>query len=412
MKEKNSGNRFTLFIKNNFLLFFSVYFIAMFLEITTIDRNFEHLQIITSALKIVAYLMFATRLVLIIPTYVSKIKDLRSRSNKYFVLLLIMILMLSLSLICTLIYTGNKKYIMILLVVIASYGTDLYRITKRMEKLQIICTSVLVLLSVLGIVYNYAIYREDGLIRNSFGFGYPSSLAQMIMCISILHLFNSKFCTRKIDLLVIQVLNIGAYAITNSKTELLIIEIILVATLIYNTKSLKKHCIKLGKFILSLFSKIFWILPITALILVITYTTNPVSQCVDKALSNRIRYPYSVMQEYGFSIFGKEIEFVGNGIKDRQKYPNRPSNFVDNEYLQGLFTNGIMFFITEIAILSMYLYVLRKQKDYKIMFISMIFLIFALLNPKLKELIYCPILFMIVKTLMDGNIKQEIQEKF
>ena len=405
MKEKiNTG--VALFIKNNFILFFSFYFVAMFLETTTIDRNFENLKFITSVIKIVAYIMFFGRLILIIPDYKEKIKKFRKNNYKYYLLIVVAVLTLFLSLILTFIYTGNKKYIMIFLILISSYGTSFFKITKRLEKLQILCTTILVLFSMFGFVDNYVIYREDGLARNSLGFGYVTNLSQMIMCAIILHLFNLKFYEKKINLLYLQLVNICIYFITNSKTEFIIVELVLLSTCIYNIEYLKKYCIAYGKKILSVFCKIFWALPIISLVLVVTYTSNPVSGYIDKVLANRIKYPYSVIEEYGFSIFGKDIEFIGNGIKDRQKYPNKQSNYVDNEYLQCLFTNGVIFFILEILILSIYLYLLKKNKEYKSLFLSMIFLTFALLNPRLKELIYCPILFLVVKALVDKNQKE------
>ena len=411
MKEKFS-NRVALFIKNNFIIFFSFYFVAMFLETTTIDINFENLGIITSIIKYVAYFMFFCRLILILPDYKEKIEEFSKNNNKYYLIIAVVILVFFLSLIFTFAHTGNKKYIMIFLVLISSYGTDFLKITKRLEKMQIICTTILVFFSIIGLVENYVIYREDGVARNSLGFGYVSNLSQMVMYSIILHLFNLKFYEKRINLLYLQLVNIFIYFITNSKTEFIFVELVLFCTYIYNVEHLKKYCVTYGKKILSLFCKTFWVLPIISLLLVVTYTYNPVSKFTDKVLSNRIKYPYLVMREYGFSIFGENIELIGNGIKDRQKYPNRQSNYIDNEYLQCLFTNGVFFFTSEILLLNIYLCLLKREKKYKSLFTSMVFLTFALLNPRLKDLIYCPVLFMIIPTLIDyKESKQIIDEK-
>lgn len=395
--------RLSLFVKNNFVFFFSLYFIAMFLETTTVYKNFNNVSIVINLLKFAAYLLFLLRLILIIPDYRKKIYILKTKDFKYFLLILIVSTFLVLSLILTFIHTGNKKYIMILLIIISSYGTSFLSLTTRLEKLQIVCTTILVFLSVCGFVDNYIIYRENGLLRNSLGFGYVSNLSQMIMCIVILHLFNLDFNENNNNLLYLQFLNICIYFITNSKAEFLIVELVLLCTYIYNNQLLKNICINAGKKLLIFFCKIFWTLPLLSLILVITYKINPASNIIDKTLSNRIKYPYAVLDEYGISLFGNDIQFIGNGIKDREKYPNKASNYVDNEYLKVMFTNGIIFFVSEILILSIYLFNLKKFKKYKYIFISLIFMIFALLNPRLSELIYCPILFLAVKTLIDRN---------
>jgi len=400
--EKIFNNKISIWIKNNFLLFFTIYFLAMFIETTTISNNLQNITIFTSLIKYITYIMFTFRFLMIIPDYFEQFKKLKCNHFKYYLLVIISIFLIMLSLVFTLVYTGSRKYIMILLILISSYGVDFLKISKRLEILQIFCTSIIAIGAIMGQIENYTIYRENGMIRNSLGFGYVTNLSQMIMFAMILHLFNNKFWIKKMELLYFQMLNILVFFITDSKTEFLLIESVLFITWLYNTEALIKYCIILGKKIMKIFCRTFWIIPIVTLLLVATYPSNPLSAWLDKVLSNRIRYPYSVMNEYGVSMFGEKIEFVGNGIKDKKEHPNTPSNYVDNEYLQCFFTNGIVFFIFEILLLNIYFYVIYKNKYYKKGFISMIFMLFALLNPRLTELIYCPILFLVINNIIDG----------
>ena len=118
-------------------------------------------------------------------------------------------------------------------------------------------------------------------------------------------------------------------------------------------------------------------------------------------LSNRLQQTYDNIIIYGIKPFGEKINFLGLGLKDKIQYGNYKSNFVDNEYIKMMFTEGWIFAICFIAILSLLLIMLYKTKKYKEVMLCSIYLMFSLINPRIVNILYCPILFMIIPTVLE-----------
>ena len=116
--------------------------------------------------------------------------------------------------------------------------------------------------------------------------------------------------------------------------------------------------------------------------------------------------------QHGITPFGSKIEFLGLGLKEKEKYGKFTSNFVDNEYIQLMLSEGLVFIICFILILSILLLMLYKRGKHKEVILCSIYLLFGLINPRIVNLLYCPILFMIIPTFVEyKEIKQKSDEK-
>ena len=114
------------------------------------------------------------------------------------------------------------------------------------------------------------------------------------------------------------------------------------------------------------------------------------------------------MKQYGVKLFGNNIEFIGNGIADKLKYgPNVASNYVDNEYLQLLFLYGMLFICIFVILVTIMLINLERKGKYKEIFVCFIYLTFGLLNPRIINLIYSPIPFILMHEIIKCLKKEE-----
>ena len=388
------------FLKNNFILFFILYYFTLFLDTTSLEIDYPIIETISKILRYVAYFLFFIRLICILPEYKKDIFGKKWKDNSFIVkCIYIVIIIMIVSLVINFLTTGNRRLIFLIFVLITCYKTDYNKIIKTTMNLQIMLTSILVLFSIMGVTQNYVIKRSGQGARNSLGFLYPTNLSQMIVFSSILYLYERKGNVNIKKLFFIQLLNSFTYFITDSRTEFIMLETIIIIMLIYKIfiKMQKTQILEKVKKIYSyIFLRIFVFLPIVSLIVVMCYSLGGVWNKLNNMLSNRLKQTYDNIIEYNLHPFGEDVDFIGLGLREKIEYGKYESNFVDNEYIHMMFNEGYVFAIGFILIINLLLIMLYERQRYKEIILCSIYLAFGVLNPRIVNILYCPILFMII----------------
>ena len=208
------------------------------------------------------------------------------------------------------------------------------------------------LLSLAGIVPNLQ-YNRAGVIRNSFGFIYPTDFAShcFYLFLAISYLLKDKFIwTRSLFGVLL-----SAFIIKYSDARLNALSILL-ATLIFiyfyysNGKKLK----------------IFALLPYSAVVFASTVTylsykfswSNPFLVSINKLITGRLALGRNAFDTFGVHLFGtRNVQFIGSGGKTESVIGY---NYVDSSYVQMLFTYGIV-----PVVLLIIIYVVASRKQYK-----------------------------------------------
>ena len=391
-------------IFNNFLLIFCIYYFTIFLDATSLEIDYPVIELISKIIRYAMYLLFFIRLIIVLPYYKEDIKEKKWRQKTSLVKITYVILfILVISLILNFIITKNKRMIFLILVLLSAYKMDYKKIIKATMILQIILTSILVLLSILGITQNYIVPRGN-VFRYSFGFLYTTNLAQMIAFSSILYLYINGSNIKYRELFIIQIMNVFTYFITDSRTEFIMLEFIVLIMFIWKfIQNTNKGNIvkKLQKLYSSIFTKTFILYPILSFIIVMCYPNGGIWNNVNSALSNRLKQTYDNIATYGVQPFGDNVELLGLGLKEKIKYGNYKSNYIDNEYIQIMFREGSVFTVCFILLINILLIVLYKKGKYKEIMLCSIYLLFGLLNPRIVNILYCPILFMFIPEILN-----------
>lgn len=375
-------------IKNNYIVIFCIYFISLFLETTILLVDYPIFEKIFKYTRYFTYLLFLIRLVLVFPNMVN---DFRKREKKQHFLIFIVILFL-ITVLLNFYFTRQKRLLFLMLVLLSSYKVEEDEIIDGLWIMQIVLTMFIVLLTLFGFLKNYAIARED-VLRYSLGFLYTTNLAQLVLFSTLLRFYIKKFRVGADELVFVQIINLFTYGLTYSRTEFIFMELIIIVAILYNTIGLNKKKVNI---ISSFFTYTYWIYPILSVFLVLAFPKGGVFYKIDVVLSNRLSQTYEVIHENGVTLFGKDIEFIGHGISDKLKYgTNLTSNFVDNEYIQLMLSHGVVFIILFVILLSYMNLKIYKKKNYKKLFVCMIYLMFGILNPRILNLVYSPIPFMI-----------------
>jgi len=208
------------------------------------------------------------------------------------------------------------------------------------------------LLSLVGMVPNLQ-YNRAGVIRNSFGFIYPTDFAShcFYLFLAISYLLKDKLIwTRSLFGVLL-----SAFIIKYCDARLNALSILLATVIfIYFYYSKEKKL------------KIFALLPYSAVVFasIVTYLSykfswsDPFLVSINKLITGRLALGRNAFDTFGVHLFGtRNVQFIGSGGKTESVIGY---NYVDSSYVQMLFTYGIV-----PVVLLIIIYVVSSRKQYK-----------------------------------------------
>ena len=266
--------------------------------------------------------------------------DIIDPDNKFNLKNIFRTLVLTIIIFLSLIKTDDMTTTLFLLIVlIASNNTNFERVIKNIFLIESVSFVFILLSCKIGIIEDYTIRRELGEeYRHSFGFIHPNTLMLSFFSIVILYLYCQKDKINLIKTLVLFVFSLVIFYYTDSRMGLVALILVLTMNYIFKYK---------GRIILAKYGKILsWSIvffAVLSVIMTVLYPTVDMSK-LNELLSNRILLQYRALDRYGITLFGQEIEWVGQGASNEGLDWNE-YNFVDNSYIKALINNGLLFFI-------------------------------------------------------------------
>ena len=208
------------------------------------------------------------------------------------------------------------------------------------------------LLSLIGMIPNLQ-YNRAGVIRNSFGFIYPTDFAShcFYLFLAISYLLKDTFIwTRSLFGVLISAFIIKYCDARLNALSILLATVIFIYFYYSNGKKIK----------------IFALLPYSAVVFasVVTYFSykfswsNPFLVSINKLITGRLALGRNAFDTFGVHLFGtRNVQFIGSGGKTESVIGY---NYVDSSYVQMLFTYGIV-----PVVLLLIIYVVASRKQYK-----------------------------------------------
>ena len=208
------------------------------------------------------------------------------------------------------------------------------------------------LLSLVGMVPNLQ-YNRAGVIRNSFGFIYPTDFAShcFYLFLAISYLLKDKFIwTRSLFGVLLSAFIIKYCDARLNALSILLATVIFIYFYYSNGKKLK----------------IFALLPYSAVVFasVVTYLSykfswsDPFLVSINKLITGRLGLGRNAFDTFGVHLFGtRNVQFIGSGGKTESVIGY---NYVDSSYVQMLFTYGIV-----PVVLLIIIYVVASKQQYK-----------------------------------------------
>ena len=263
-------------------------------------------------------------------SYINKIKNFDKK--QYFVVGVVILALFSIvmNLLFTLIYASCFDFEDVLNTIFSAQFISLILITT---------------LSSFGLMHDYVNMRADGTMRHSLGFGYPTYLSQFLLFMILYYSYKKNFKISPEKLGLYQLLIVFSYFLTDSRTEMLISECILIGIFMNSVGILDKFK-NVVEFFKKAYATCFPLFPIGSYILVMLYgfifnTMNvnsiifKIAQKFNHIFSNRLYQTFYDFKRYGLSLFGSNIDLVGYFLTKENEGTIIRSNFIDNEYMRS-----------------------------------------------------------------------------
>ena len=394
------------------LVVLAIYYFTLFLDITTLSYSFSKAATLCKLLRYVCYVYFLLVIykklrTLDLKSYINKIKNFDKK--QYFVVGVVILALFSI--VMNLLLTKNKAWVFLLFTLIYASCFDFEDVLNTIFSAQFISLILITTLSSFGLMHDYVNMRADGTMRHSLGFGYPTYLSQFLLFMILYYSYKKNFKISPEKLGLYQLLIVFSYFLTDSRTEMLISECILIGIFMNSVGILDKFK-NVVEFFKKAYATCFPLFPIGSYILVMLYgfifnTMNvnsiifKIAQKFNHIFSNRLYQTFYDFKRYGLSLFGSNIDLVGYFLTKENEGTIIRSNFIDNEYMRILFENGWIFFIAFFAIISIVIWHLYKTKKDGLLFISFVITTSSLINPRLFTITVSVISFMIIPVLHD-----------
>ena len=394
------------------LVVLAIYYFTLFLDITTLSFRFSKAATLCKLLRYVCYVYFLFVIykklrTLDLKSYINKIKNFDKK--QYFVAGVVLLVLFSI--VMNLLLTKNKAWVFLLFTLIYASCFDFEDVLNTIFSAQFISLILITTLSSFGLMHDYVNMRADGTMRHSLGFGYPTYLSQFLLFMILYYSYKKNFKISPEKLGLYQLLIVFSYFLTDSRTEMLISECILIGIFMNSVGILDKFK-NVVEFFKKAYATCFPLFPIGSYILVMLYgfifnTMNvngiifKIAQKFNHVFSNRLYQTFYDFKRYGLSLFGSNIDLVGYFLTKENEGTIIRSNFIDNEYMRILFENGWIFFIAFFAIISIVIWHLYKTKKDGLLFISFVITTSSLINPRLFTITVSVISFMIIPVLND-----------
>lgn len=281
-------------------------------------------------------------------------------------------------------YADNKNILYIVLFVLAAYNVRSEWIIKFNFYIKTLMLFITVMMAKCGLLLNH-IFANRGANRQGLGFAWTTYSPIMFFFISLEYMYLRKGKMKLAEYIILEGVNIWLYIMTNTTMTFALSTLAIVLFAIGgNSEAIVRFTLKLKGLIISS----PFIIAVFSIFIHAAYKKESAFWVkFNSFLHDRLKLGFNGIQEYGITLWGQKIKWIGNGLYDR---PDAKYNYVDCAYLQILLQYGVIILVIVLALYSMILYKAYKAKEYGLIWIIMFSLLLCITEPRLTALIFNP----------------------
>lgn len=291
---------------------------------------------------------------------------------------------------------------------------------ERIAKLTVIISSFMLLViiagSQMGLITNYIMDPGSDREREFIGFLYALYPAAYLTNIISLEIYLKKEKIRLLELIFFFIVNYWIYVKTNSRLSFLMAAAIIflglilkLMTYIAKTRSYSFNPVKGAAYLLTSLS--FIICGIGSLWLQISY--NPSVGWMNKlngVLTGRLYYGHQSYEQYGISMLGQSIAWVGNGLDSAGQKTTGDYLYVDCSYLQVLQQYGILFLLLMMLVLTITVAVCCYYRKYVLVLLLVSIAVHMMIDDLILHLWYNAFWFVSAQIILNHKVWKENTE--
>lgn len=326
------------------------------------------------------------------------VKNDRNFFNGFFVILFLILSSIS---------SINLKDIRLLttaILILGAYNVNYNRILKHFIFVASTCLLITLIGEVIGINRALTIIRDTGKVRHTFGYEWPTDLAELISFILMADLYlviqNKKRLFNRYIMYII--FSWISYYLIDARLGAGIILLLIPISLICKYGILYKS--KIVKFILSLFFVICSVISIAIVQMYMKYPSNPLLINLDKISSYRLHNEVIGVNLYGYSWWGKNItsDYL---IRFSQQW-----FYIDSSYLIFAIEYGLILLIFVGIIYALFISKLLKNSNYTLAVLAAISCIIGLIAQLFYYVEYNVFLLAVLAYIPQVNHQRESKE--
>ena len=308
-------------------------------------------------------------------------------------------------------FAKNRSIIFIVIIFIALRNMEFDKLVKIALNIYMIGFFIVICLAMLNIIPNWEFSRGN-MPRYALGFIYATDAIGIYLIIILMFFYTKKDRATKMELLVLEAINVFMYSYTNGRLSFILISTILFLQFLSKFQFIKKvfyndsvqRCLKI----------ICYTIPVALFLgihlLVIMYANNSfIANKINRILSDRIKLTYQAYRKNDVNLFGNDIKWQGWGAYGYQEQDDNEEfvyNFVDSSYARLVLDYGIVF---SCIIIWAYREILIKNyenKNYWLIFVILFILGWSFIEQYIVNLGKNVFILSFIPLLEMGEIKQ------
>lgn len=274
------------------------------------------------------------------------------------------------------------------LLFMAAYELSARRVITLSAMITGTILAVTVILSELGIAENFLFDEAADRPRWGLGFSWATNAPTLLFFFILQYIFLRKAKMKIWEYVILEAVNVYMFIRTDTNLPFLLMTMLLIFFAVQGT--FRNHWRALRHLKVLYYLAPFLICAFTVgLYLIVDLNSDTLTAIWNKinaALNNRLIYGRIGIMDYGFTLFGQQIEWIGNTIASDA--PPGAYNYVDCSYIRILLDNGIVYLAAAIAVYTRMIVRAVKKSDFWMVFIALLVLIHSFTEPRLMELTF------------------------
>lgn len=274
--------------------------------------------------------------------------------------------------------------------------------------------TIVIICSQVGIIMDFILDDGYGRIRHYLGFRYALYPSTVVMNITMLAVYVRKRAILWIELIILAGINAWIFIMTGSRLAF-ILALVVIAIGAF-LKIWPEFLVKKKKFKYCL-TICFIVLALGSLYVSTKYDpTNATQKKINSVLSNRLKHQKKAMDDYGFSLFGNDIEMYGNGLNSEGELGYDPDQvdyfYIDNNYVAWYVCNGFVFFVLMIILCTLMTVRSIKYDRYGYLLLILVLMsVFCVIQDTFLSLHYNTFLLAAGNLIMNNKTETQLEEE-